>query len=138
MMSNTVQTKFLVYVSTQCADSGEIGDGPLSALFHSPDEAVTCFTENVAASRSSIEREITKIGDPANELVFESPYILQAALFAIPSDAVDSAEDAIAWISEQLADGEDISDNLLQFEGTSFGLTGEKVVSLEDFLTQWP
>ena len=133
-----VKEKYLVFVSMQCVDSGEMGDGPLSTLFESLDEAVACFAERVATSRSSIEREITKIGEPANGLVLESPYILQAALFAIPSGAADTAEDAIAWISEQLADDEDISDNVLQFEGTSFGLKGEKVVSLEDFLTQWP
>ena len=137
MMSNTVQTKFLVYVSTQCADSGEIGDGPLSALFHSPDEAVACFGERVAASRQTINKEITKIADRANGLVFESPYTMQAALFAIPSHAADSAEDAIEWISEQLADDEDISDKVLQFDGTSFGPHGEKAVTLDEFFSCW-
>jgi hypothetical protein len=130
--------KCLVFVSTQCVDSGEIGSGPCSALFDSQDQAIACFSEQVAASRRFIESEIAKIADPANRLVFESPYTMQAALFAVPSDAANSAEDAIAWISEQLADDEDISDNVLQFEGTSFGLKGEKVVSLEDFLAQWP
>ena len=137
-MSAATADKYLVFVSTQCIDSGEIGSGPFSALFDSQDQGVACFAEQVAASRSSIEREITKIADPANGLVFESPYTMQAALFAIPSGAADSAEDAIAWISEQLADDEDISDKVLQFEGTSFGPHGEKVVLLEDFLTQWP
>ena len=136
-MSAATADKYLVFVSTQCIDSGEIGDGPFRAVFDSRDQAVACFAEQVATSRSSIEREITKIADPANGLVFESPYTLQAALFAIPSDAADSAEDAIAWISEQLADDEDISDNVLQFEGTSFGPHGEKAVTLDEFFSCW-
>jgi hypothetical protein len=62
---------------------------------------------------------------------------LQAALFAIPSHAADSAEDAIEWISEQLADDEDISDKVLQFDGTSFGPHGEKAVTLDEFFSCW-
>jgi len=81
-MINTMQTKYLVFVSTQCLDSGEIGDGPFSAVFESEEQAAACFSEQVAASRSAIQNEIAKIADPANGLVFESPYIMQAALFA--------------------------------------------------------
>jgi hypothetical protein len=136
-MSAATADKYLVFVSTQCIDSGEIGSGPFSALFDSQDQGVACFAEQVATNRISIEREITKIADPANGLVFESPYTLQAALFAIPSDAADSAEDAIEWISEQLANDEDISDNVLQFEGTSFGPHGEKAVTLDEFFSCW-
>jgi hypothetical protein len=137
-MSNTMQTKYLVFVSTQCVDSGEIGDGPFSTVFDSLDPAAACFSEQVAASRSSIEREIAKIADPANRLVFESPYTMQVALFAVPSDAADSAEYAIEWISQQLEEGEDPSEFVVRFDGVSFGPHGEEVVALEDFLTQWP
>ncbi len=137
-MINTMQTKYLVFVSTQCLDSGEIGDGPFSAVFESEEQAAACFSEQVAASRSSIEREIAKIADPANRLVFESPYTMQAALFAVPSDAAYSAEDAIEWISEQLEEGEDPSECVVRFDGVSFGPQGEEVLALEDFLTQWP
>ena len=63
---------------------------------------------------------------------------MQAALFAVPSHAADSAENAIEWISEQLEEGEDASEYVVRFDGVSFGPQGEEVVALEDFLTQWP
>jgi hypothetical protein len=137
-MSAAIPHKYLVFVSTQCVDSGEIGDGPFSAVFDSLDPAAACLSEQVAASRSSIQREIAKIADPVNRLVFESPYTMQAALFAVPSHAADSAENAIEWISEQLEEGEDASEYVVRFDGVSFGPQGEEVVALEDFLTQWP
>lgn len=137
-MSNTMQIKYLVFVSTQCLDSGEIGDGPFSTVFKSQEQAAACFSEQVAASRSAIQNEIAKIADPANGLVFESPYIMQAALFAVPSDAANSAEDAIEWISEQLEEDEDLSEYVVRFDGVSFGPHGEEAIDLEDFLTQWP
>ncbi len=138
MVAAEAKEKCLVFVSTQCVDSGEIGSGPFSALFDSQDQAIACFSEQVAASGRFIESEIAKLTDPANTLVFESPYTMQAALFAVPSHAGDSAEDAIEWISNELQKGEDLSEYVVRFDGVSFGLHGEKVVSLEDFLTQWP
>ena len=137
-MSAAIPQKYLVFVSTQCVDSGEIGDGPFSAVFDSLDPAAACLSEQVAASRSSIQREIAKIANPVNRLVFESPYTMQAALFAVPSHAADSAADAIEWISEQLDEGEDASEYVVRFDGISFGPQGEEVLALEDFLTQWP
>jgi hypothetical protein len=137
-MSAVTADKYLVFVSTQCVDSGEMGEGPFRAVFDSRAQATACFAEQVAASRSSIEREIAKIVDPENRLVFESPYTMQAALFAVPSDAADSAEDAIEWISEQLEEGEDPSECVVRFDGVSFGPHGDEVMALEDFLTEWP
>jgi hypothetical protein len=130
--------KCFVFVSTQCVDSGEMRNGPFSALFDSQDQAFACFSEQVAASRQFIESEIDKLTDPANALVFESPYTMQAALFAVPSHAGDSAKDAIEWILNELQKGEDLSEYVVRFDGVSFGSHGEKAVSLEDFLTQWP
>jgi hypothetical protein len=137
-MSSAQKTKCLVFASVQCADSGEIGDGPFSAVFDSPSHASECFTEKVAASRRLIEREIATITDPANALTFEAPYFIQVALISVPAEQAQSANDAIRWVSEQLGNGEELADGVLQFEGVSYGPDGKKEVTLEDFLTEWP
>lgn len=137
-MSSALLTKCLVFASAQCADSGEIGGGPFSAVFDSPSQAAGCFAEKVAASRRLIEREVTTITDPANALAFEAPYLMQVALISVPAERAQSANDAIRWVSEQLGNGEELADSVLQFKGVSYGPDGKKEVRPEDFLTQWP
>lgn len=137
-MSSALKTKCLVFASAQCADSGEIGDGPFSAVFDSPSQAAECFAEKVAANRRLIESEIAKITDPANALTFEAPYLMQVALISVPAEQAQSANDATRWISEQLENGEHLGDCVLQFEGLSYDPDGKKELTLESFWEQWP
>jgi hypothetical protein len=137
-MSSALKTKCLVFASAQCADSGEIGDGPFSAVFDSPSQAAECFTDKVAANRRLIETEIATITDPANALTFEAPYLMQVALISVPAQQARSASDAIRWISEQLKNGEELADRVVHFEGVSYDPDDKKQVTLESFWEQWP
>ena len=136
-MSAATADRYLVFVSTQCIDSGEIGNGPFRAVFDSRDQAVACFTEQVATSQHAIEKEIAKIAAAANGLVFESPYTMEAALFTVPSVAADSAENAKSWITGQLNESEDLSEHVIRFEGFSVGPKGRTATSLDNFLAGW-
>ena len=128
--------KFLVFVSTQCADSGEISGTPVRKLLDSEQASLECFAAAQAAGRERIASEIAKIRKPENRLTFESPYISSGAVFAVPT-TLNSAEDAVAWISQQLEEGEDIAEQVIRYEGVSVGPDGEKPYDLEDFLSSW-
>lgn len=128
--------KYLVFVSTQCAGAGEIGDFPVSVLFDSKQAALASFEAAKTSSRALIDREIAKIANPENRLIFDSAYISSAALFEVPASAA-TAEDAEAWISEQLDEDEDVAECVLRFEGVCIGPEGEAAVAVEDFLTDW-
>lgn len=128
--------KYLVFVSTQCAGAGEVGEFPVRVLCDSEQEALASFKTAQTSSRALIDREIAKITNPENRLIFDSAYISSAALFEVPASAA-TAEDAEAWISEQLDEDEDVTERVLRFEGVCIGPEGEATVTVEDFLTDW-
>lgn len=129
-------SRYLVFVSTQSSDAGEISGTPVSKMFDSERESMTCFDEAVAASRQHIAQEVAKIKNPKNRLTFESPYIRSGAVFAVPI-TLHSAEEAIAWISKQLDEGEDVAERVIRYEGVSIGPDGEKPYPLDEFLSSW-
>ncbi len=128
--------KYLVFVSTQCADSGEINGTRMSELLDSEQASLECFAAAHAASRERIASDIAKIRNPENRLTFESTYIRSGAVFAVPI-TLHSAEDAIAWIAQQLDEEEDVAEQVIRYEGVSIGPDGEKPYDLEDFLSSW-
>ena len=128
--------KYLVFVSTQCADSGEINGTPVNELLESEQASLEFFAAAQAASRKCIASEVAKINDPKNRLIFESPYISSGAVFAVPT-TLNSAEDAVAWISQQLEEGEDLTDRVIRYEGVSVGPDGERPYALDDLLSNW-
>ena len=128
--------KYLVFVSTQCAGAGEIGDFPVRALCDSEKAAQESFEAAQTSSRALIDRELAMIADPENKLIFDSGYTSSAAIFEVPGSS-ETAEDAEDWISEQLDEGEEVSEHVLRFEGICIEPEGETEVTVEDFLESW-
>jgi hypothetical protein len=127
---------FLVFVSTQCAESGELSDGPHKELFESEAEAIRCFVEGIKAGRALVESEIDIIKKPESNLIFSAPYIVSGAIFRV-SQELESAESAVNWIMQQLEEDEDASEYVIRYEGVLIGPDGEKPYDLEDFLSSW-
>ncbi len=131
-----LKSRYLLFATALCVESGELPDWPRFELFDEADRAVQSFSERLAAAKKSIEREIGIINSPGNHLTFSAPYIYHAAVFLIPSK-MDCAESAIAWISEQLEKESDLSKAVLRYEGASIDATGEKQIELQDYLGDW-
>jgi hypothetical protein len=135
-MSSLTLSKFFVFVSTQCVESGEVAGVPHNKLFESEADAIRCFTEGVEAGRALVESEIAIIKKPESNLIFSAPYIVSGAIFRV-SQELESAESAANWITQQLEEGEDASEYVIRYEGFSIGPNGEKPYDLEDFLSSW-
>jgi hypothetical protein len=135
-VSDVAFSKFFVFVSTQCVESGELGGAPHKQLFANENEALRCFTEGVEAGHALVQSEIDIIEKPESKLTFNAPYIVSAAIFRVPPE-INSAEGAVNWITEQLEEDEDVSEYVVRFEGVAIGPDGQKPYSLSDFLVGW-
>jgi hypothetical protein len=135
-VSEVDTNKFLVFVSTQCVESGELGGAPHKQLFDNENEALRFFSDGFEAGRDLVRSEIAIIEKPENNLIFSAPYIISAAVFQVPPE-INSAESAVEWITDQLEADEDVSDYVTSYEGLSIGPYGQKPYSLSDFLSGW-
>jgi hypothetical protein len=135
-VNNVASSKFFVFVSTQCVESGELGSAPHKQLFATENEALRSFSDGFEAGRNVVRSEIAIIEKPENNLILSAPYIVSAAVFQVPPE-INSAESAVEWITDQLEAGEDVSDYVTSYEGVSIGPYGEKSYSLSDFLSGW-
>jgi len=135
-VNDNASSKFFVFVSTQCVESGELGGAPHEELFDNESEAIRSFSDGFEAGRDLVRSEIAIIEKPENNLIFNAPYIVSAAIFRVPPE-INSSESAVEWITDQLEAGEDVWDYITSYEGVSIGPHGEKPYSLSDFLVGW-
>ena len=135
-VSSLTPSKFLVFVSTQYVESGELSDGPHKELFESEAEAICCFVEGIKAGRALVQSEIDIINKPEGNLIFSAPYLVSGAIFRVPQ-GLESAQAAVDWITQQMEEHEDVSEYLLRYEGISISAYGEKPYPLDEFLSSW-
>ena len=128
-MHTGTKVRYLVFVSTVCADAGEIDQ--YRAVFASRTRADMSFQKHVQAARRKIDKEIDIIEYPENNLVFESPYFLHAALIELPASAARSPGAAVEWVSLQIAEFGDEAVNVLALESACFDSRGESLASAE-------
>lgn len=135
-MSSLQPSKFLVLVSTQCVESGEVAGAPHSELFASEAEAIRCFTEGMEAGRGLVQSEIDIIERPESNLIFSAPYIVSGAIFRVPQE-FESSRSAVDWITKQTEEDEDVSEYVIRYEGVSISAYGEKPYPQDEFLSSW-
>lgn len=135
-VSSLTPIKFLVFVSTQHVESGELSDGSHKELFESEAEAICCFGEGIRAGRALVQSEIKIIEKPESSLIFNAPYIISSAIFRVPAE-LGSASRAVDWITQQLEENEDVSEHVVRYEGVSISPYREDPYSLHDFLSSW-
>lgn len=135
-VSSLTPIKFLVFVSTQNVESGEMSDGPHKELFESEAEAVCCFGERIRAGRALIQSEIKIIEKPESNLIFNAPYFISGAIFRVPAK-LESAPRAVDWITQQMQEDENVSEYVLRYEGIAISAYGEKPYPLDEFLSSW-
>lgn len=135
-MSSLNPSKLLVFVSTQCVESGEVAGAPHGELFESEAAAIHCFTEGVEAGRGLFQSETGIIETPGSNLIFSAPYIVSGAIFRVPQE-LESAQAAVNWITQRMEEDGDVSEYVIRYEGVSISAYGEKPYLLDEFLSSW-